>query len=238
MLCSKNVWLVPVVTLVGFGPSAAPAIAQTTYTFSANYDLLNNGTSIAPGLSEIFVSGTSTDAPYGLAQINSLIYSQSDFVTGELRTDTDPTALDLQGLPLGYVVLEGTGSDKLFGTETANGAVDLQTLGVTNNGTITLTGGEGIFSEATGTLSFSEVGSLIPDPSVPYYEDLSNGGTSIASVLRVERSVNGSFEAVPEPGTDTGMLVGMGIIGAGVLLRRRSRRATQEYIAVVNQSTK
>ena len=223
MRCLNTVWLVPVVTLVGFGSSAAPAIAQSTYTFSANYDLSNSATSVAPEVSEIFISGTSTAAPYGLAQINSLIYSQSDFVTGELRTDTDPTALDLQGLPLGYVVLEGTGSDKLIGTETANGAIDLQTFGVTNNGTITLTGGEGIFSEATGTLSFSEVGTFSTDPSVPY---------------RGQLSVNGSFEAVPEPGTDTGMLVGMGIIGAGVMLRRRSRRSTREYIAVVNPSAK
>ena len=224
MLCLKNVRLVPVaLMLVGFGPSAAPAIAQTAYTFSANYDLSNSSTSIAPEVSEIYISGTSTDAPYGLAQLNGRIYLQSNFATGELRANTDPTAFGLQGLPLGYLVLEGTGSDKLFGTETANGALDLQTFRVTNNGTITLTGGEGIFSEATGTLSFSEVGALSPDPSVPY---------------RGQLSVNGSFEAVPEPETETGMLVGMGIIGSAVLLRRRSRRSTREYIGVVNPSAK
>lgn len=224
MLCLKNLRLVPVaLMLVGFGPSAAPAIAQTTYTFSANYDLSNSVTSITPGLSEIFISGTSTAAPYSLTQLNGQIYLQSNFATGEIRANTDPTTFGLQGLPLGYFVLEGTGSDKLVGTETANGAIDLQTFRVTNNGTITLTGGEGIFSEATGTLSFSEVGTLSTDPSVPY---------------RGQLSVNGSFEAVPEPGTETGMLVGMGIIGAGVLLRQRSRRSTQEYIGVVNPSAK
>lgn len=223
MRCLNTVWLVPVaLTLVGFGSSAAPAIAQTTYTFSATYDLSNSATSIAPGLSEIYISGESTAAPYGLTQLNGRIYLQSDFATGELRANTDPTTFGLQGLPLGSFVLEGTGSDKLIGTETANGSVDLQTLRVTNNGTITLTGGEGIFSEATGTLSFSEVGTLSTDPSVPYTGQL---------------SVNGSFEAVPEPGTETGMLVGMGIIGAGVLLRRR-RRSTREYIGVVNSSAK
>lgn len=182
----NTLWLVPVVTLVGFGSSVTPAIAQTTYTFSASYDLSNSATSVAPGISEIFVSGTSTAAPYGLTQLDGRIYLQSNFATGELRASTDPTTFGLQDLPLGYVVLEGTGSDKLIGTETANGAIDLQTFGVTNNGTITLTGGEGIFSEATGTLSFSEVGTFSTDPSVPY---------------RGQLSVNGSFEAVPEPST-------------------------------------
>lgn len=92
---------------------------------------------------------------------------------------------------------------------------DFTTLTARATGTFTITGGEGIFAGATGTLDFSEVDALSLDPTVP---------------TRAKSSVNGSIQvfpskAVPEPRTVT-MLVGMGIIGAGFLLRRHSQRAT------------
>ena len=65
-----------------------------------------------------------------------------------------------------------------------------------------------MFSGATGTLSFSEVDALSLDPAVP---------------TRASSSVNGSLQVVPEPKSDV-TLVGMGIIGAGVVLRQRRRK--------------
>jgi hypothetical protein len=210
MLRSHTVWLVPLaLTLVGFKPNAALANAQTTYTFSANYNFLNSLRFITSDVSEIFLSGESTDAPYGLTKLNGLVYGETNFATGEFSGNTDPTTFGLQGVPFGSIVLEGGGSDKLFATESATGLVDFGNLTATNSGTLTITGGEGIFTGATGTLTFSEVGTLNPDPTGPY---------------RGRLSVNGFFQTVPEPRTNTTIVV-TGVIGVGMLLRRHRRKS-------------
>jgi hypothetical protein len=124
---------------------------------------------------------------------------------GEIIANTDPATFGFQDLPLSFLVLEGSSNEKLFGTESGRGTIDLQTLKVSNHGTIVITGGEGRFKGATGTLSFDEAGTL----GIPYIGKL---------------SVNGSFQTVPQPRTDRGMLLGISLMGARFLLRRRSRR--------------
>jgi hypothetical protein len=215
-LRSPTTWLIPVaLTLVGFGLSFTPAIAQTTYSFSANYDLLNGGSPLTPDFeySEIYVSGQSTDAPFGLTELSGLTYLH-DFGDGTFVANTDPSVFGFPNLPVGSFLFESSSGDKLFGSETASGTVDLQTFAVENRGTITLTGGEGRFEGATGTLSFLEHGTR----AVPYI------GTF---------AVNGSFQVassqtVPEPRTDT-VLLSIGAIGAGVLLYRRRRSLDCSY---------
>jgi hypothetical protein len=204
MIRSYPVCLIPVaLTLVGFGLSTTPAIAQTTYSFSGNYDLLNGGEPITPDFSysRVDVRGTSTDALYSLTKMIGSTYLH-DFGNGEFIANTDPATLGFPDLPIGFFILEGRGEDKLFGTESSRGTYDLETFKVSNRGTIVITGGEGRFKGATGTLFFDEVGTR----GIPYIGKL---------------SVNGSFQTVPEPRADT-ILVGMGVIGAGLLLRRRS----------------
>lgn len=77
----------------------------------------------------------------------------------------------------------------------------------TGSSTITITGGEGRFSGATGTLNLLENDTFIPDPTAPI-----NARYAISGLIETP-------QAVPEPKTDA-TLVGFGAIGAGFLLRR------------------
>ena len=211
---SHTVWLIPLaLTLGGLGLNTPSATAQTIYTINSNYDVLANSRAITSNTLAVSILGDSTDAPYGLTTINGLLYSQVDFATGSFRFSTEPTTFGLQGEPFGSIVL-GSGSNKLFGTDNASGVIDLETLTATATGTFTITGGSGIFTGASGTLAFSEVDTLSLDPSVP---------------TRARSALNGSFQVaptqVPEPRTDTTMLL-VGVIGAGVLLKRHRDRAT------------
>jgi hypothetical protein len=192
---------------LSFGLDVPKATAQTTYTFSSNYDVSATSRAITPDISAVSISGESSDAPYGLTTINGKLYSQVNFATGAYRFNTDPTTFGLQDAPHGSIVF-GSGSNKLFGTDNATGLIDFGTLTARATGTFTITGGEGMFSGATGTLGFSEIDALSLDPSVP---------------TRARSSANGSFQVVPEPKNDV-TLVGMGIIGAGVVLRQRRRK--------------
>ncbi|ARV57822.1 hypothetical protein BZZ01_03500 [Nostocales cyanobacterium HT-58-2] len=215
MLRSLPLQLIPVgLALVGFGLSATEAIAQTTYTFNANYDLSNGGSFLSPSgdLAQIDIVGNSTDASYDLTKLNGLTYLRTDLTTGKFTANSDPKTFGLQDFPLGFFALEGNGEDKLFGSETANGVTDFNTLKVTNFGTINITGGEGRFKGATGILSFTELGQQSTDPNIPYRGTL---------------ALTGSFKVVPvpEPLFNTTLLT-ISVIGSGVLLRRRHCKDT------------
>ena len=200
-------------TLVGVGLGATKAQAQTTYPFSGNYDTAIDVVPLGPDLSQSIEFATSSDAPYGLTQYQGLVYAQTDPATGGLNFDTNPGTFGLQDLPSGYIVFQGEGTDnKLFGTATASVVFDRQNLIGNGSGTLTITGGEGLFTGATGTLAFSEVDQINPDPSV-----LSLNGKAV---------ITGSIETVPESGGEIGTLVGIGTLGSAVLLRRSRQRST------------
>jgi len=153
MLRSQTVYLIPaVLMLICFKPNAARASALDTYTFSADYNTLNTSRVISSNVSETFITGESSDAPYGLNKINGSTYSQIDLATGIFSFNTDPTTLGLQDIPFGSIVFSGNGSDKLFGTDNATGMIDLSTLTATASGTFTITGGEGMFRDATAAI--------------------------------------------------------------------------------------
>jgi hypothetical protein len=206
MLRSHNKWFIPVaLSLVGFAPNTATAFTQAPYTFSANYDTLNTSSGISSNISEAFITGESKDAPYGLNKINGLTYTQADLASGIFRFNTDPTILGLQGIPIGSIVFSGNGNNKLFGADNATGIIDVSALTARASGTFTITGGEGIFRGATGTLDFSEVDTLSFRSGVPF--------TGRASV-------NGTIQIIPEPKPDIPLLSMGAIIELCVLLRR------------------
>lgn len=200
-----SLWLLPIaVTLSSFAFNTTKATAKTTYAFSANYNIFSTSTPITQNISVASLSGTSSNAPYGLNTISGLTYAEVDFATGFFRFNTDSTTFGLQGLPVGSIVF-GSGINKLFGTDSAIGQIDFTTNTATASGTFTITGGEGIFKRATGTLSFFEFDTLSFDPSIP----------TIAVA-----SLNGFIQTVPEPKTNK-TIIAMGVIGVGVLLRHR-----------------
>lgn len=198
-----------VLTSVSFGFDAVKAVAQTIYPFNGSYNTKIDVVPIGEGFSQSIELATSDEAPYGLTQYQGLIYAQTDPATGGLIFNTNPLVFGLPNLPSGYITFSGEGTDnKLYGSATATAIFDLENLTGQGSGTLTITGGEGLFADATGTLDFFEVDQLNPDPSI-----LSINGKA---------QITGSITAVPEPGSELGTLVGTGsLIGATVLLRRR-----------------
>ncbi|MBN3925683.1 MAG: hypothetical protein HWQ37_21735 [Nostoc sp. NMS4] len=187
-------------TLIGLVPSTAVAGTLTTYPFNATYDVVVTAKEITPDIEQTFISGTSTDAAYGLTKVNGLAYSQTNFTSGIFSSNTDPNTFGLQGYPLGYIAFSGNGNDSLSGNQITSGLIDFSTLKVTSSGTVTLSGGSGQFGNATGILTFSQVQPLSLQPGV---------------VLKGEAKVNGSLQvvSVPEPKTDAIPLV-IGMIAA------------------------
>ncbi|WP_017314904.1 hypothetical protein [Mastigocladopsis repens] len=222
---SHTAWFVSVaVTLLSVGASstraiaqsAAPqtAIAQTTYQFDVSYDTEVILTTITSEVSEASISGYNPEAAYGLTNFESTNYSQFDSNAGVYTFVADAAQFGLEGLPVGTDVFFGSGEDKLFGTSNATAAINYTNGTLEGYGTITITGGAGRFSGATGTLNFFETESLNQDPTAP---------------LRGQAFLNGSFQTpqqVPEPRIN--LVIAGGIIGASFLLRQRRLRSAGE----------
>ena len=220
MLRSYTSWLIPgILALVGFGSSIESAKAQTTYSFDATYDA--SATLLNPITEEITsqtVSGVSDNAPFGLTQANGVLYVKSDLNNNSYSFSSNPEIFGLQGLPQSGLTLFGEGDNKLFyAVENGTGVIDLANLTTTGSNTNIITGGEGLFQGATGTLTGSEVyqiDNLLVDPM-----SSSMGTVRITGTIEVPLT-----RKVPESNS-AAALTGIGIIGATFLLRRRRKSA-------------
>ena len=211
---SYTAWLIPAAVMVfGFGPGAARATAQTiTYPFDATYETVLDLRPVTSDVDLAVSTGVSTNAPYGLTNLISSAYSRFDPTTNVTTFSADPTQFGLQGFPFGSDTYFGSGPNKLFGnTSSATATFDFVNGTVTGSGTLNITDGEGIFTDATGTLTFTQNDALNPDPTAP---------------IVGEAILSGSIEAVPEPVSWPGMLVGIGVLGSGILLRQRRRHSS------------
>lgn len=200
-----------VFSLVSVGASTPKAIAQTTYPFEATYnsEITNQVTNI-PLVLDTTVIGESPDAPYNLTNLIIRNYSQVDPNTGVATYNSDPATFGLQNVPFGTLTLFGQGNDKLFGTNAGTASLE------SGSGTISITGGEGRFIGATGTLDLFQTITSNPDP------------TGLTAPIISPARISGSFlvsQGVPEPKTDA-MLVAIGVIGTGLVLRRHRRSST------------
>ncbi|MCL6753908.1 hypothetical protein KBT16_24205 [Nostoc sp. CCCryo 231-06] len=215
-LRSQSICLVGLVfSLLSVGASTAKAIAQTIYPFDVVY---NTEVTLTPipltNVSKAFVSGFNSEAPYGLSNFLSINnYSRIDPNTGNLIFLQDAAKFGLQGLPIGRDEFFGSSDDKLFGSSSATASFDFINRKLVGSGTITITGGAGRFSGATGMFNFSEIESLDQDPTAP---------------LKGKAFLSGSFQTpqkTPEPRTNT-TLFGICVIGIGLMLRRYYLEAT------------
>ncbi|GAA6620707.1 hypothetical protein [Scytonema sp. NUACC26] len=171
MLCLSTARLFGVaLTLTGFGLNVQSAAAQTTYTFDATYDAVSRVSSfITEDVTTNIALGDSNNAPFGLTKASVLVYTQTDLTSGSFRFSTNPAIFGLPGLPIGGITLFGSGENKLFySVENGTGVFDFTTLTTRASNTANITGGEGLFEGATGTLTGSEVyqvGNLLVDPT-------------------------------------------------------------------------
>ena len=203
--------LIPVaLTIVGLGSFVESASAQTVFPFDTVYDTVVTLTPIAgTDVSQALVEGVNPDAPYGLTNFRSFNnYSRIDPATRNLVFVQDASLFGLSGFPIGGEEFSGNGADRLFGNSTATASFDFVNNVLTGSGTINITGGAGRFSGALGTINFTEIEPLNSDPTAP---------------LVGQAFLTGSFvvpQQVPEPATNTA-LIGMGLIGTGLLVKRR-----------------
>jgi hypothetical protein len=193
------------------GASTPKAIAQTIYPFEATYNskITTQETNI-PLVLDTTVIGETPDAPYNLTNLIIRNYSQVDPNTGVATYNSDPATFGLQNVPFGTLTLFGQGNDKLFGTNAGTASLE------SGSGTISITGGEGRFIGATGSLDLFQTITSNPDP------------TGLTAPIISPAKISGSFlvsQGIPEPKTD-GMLVAIGVIGTGLVLRRHRRSST------------
>lgn len=217
VLSSRSLWFLPVVlTIISFSSNTKKVNAQTTYTFDASYDSvgISNFDPLNPTAPEqVIFNGSSTNAPYGLTELDALRYSQFDLDTGTFTITSDPTSIGLEGVTDGFITLGGNNGNRLFGTYSGSGIVNFENNTATESYTFTIAGGEGIFTGASGTLS-AEAFNILPT-------EIQEPPNTFIS----QRSFSGSFQTpqtVPES-TSVVTLIGMGI-GAGFLLYKRYRQ--------------
>lgn len=215
MLRSSTARLVlGVLTLVGFGSNVQSTIAQTQYPFETAYDGETALTPIMANILKITNQGESVNAPYGLTKLINVSYGEFNPNTSVLTTDSDPGKFGLKDLPLGNLTLFGQGEDEIFGTVNGTATFDFQNLVGRVTNTVTITGGSGRFSGATGTLDLLENNITLTSPDL----------TAPAKVLPLIKGSFQTFQTIPEPNNTT-TLIGMGVIGAVFLLRQQRRRA-------------
>lgn len=202
------------VLLVGFGLDAS-AIAQTNYEFSATYDtVVTIDPSFMPdeGIFRATITGSSIDAPYGLTNFTSNTYGRFDPATNVSTFDANPSVFGLQGEPILSDRYYGS-SNELFGTASDMARFNFEQGTVSGDGTITITDGSGIFSNATGKITFTQNDRLASTDITEPFEGRA----------RLDFSVE-TPQPVPEPGANA-TLVGMSVIGFGFLLRRHRRKS-------------
>lgn len=223
MLRSHNVWLFGVaLTFLSFGLGAERATAQNNYEFSVIYDtLVAIDPSFRPdlGITRVTVTGETENAPFGLNNFISNTYGRFDPTTNIATFNADASVFGLQGVPILSDRYFG-GENEIFGRASDMAKFNFEEATVSGSGTITITGGLGIFENATGTITFTQNDRLTStDPTEPF-----RGRATLNFSVQ-------TAQAVPEP-RSIATLVGLGMIGTNFLLRRRNRKALYEGVKV------
>ncbi len=224
MLRSHIGWLIPLaLTCFGFGSNVERAIAQTSNEFSVTYDtefLLTPRSDLGENIFRATITGTSSDAAFELSNFTSNTYGkllESTPTIQKYQFDADPGVFGLENQPILGDRYFG-GSNELFGRASDMATIDFANQKVSGGGTITLTGGTGLFENATGQITFTQEDEL--DPNAP-------PGTPVKGQAKLNFSVQTPAQQVPEPSATT-TLVGIGVIGAGLLVRRQLKMGSRE----------
>lgn len=195
--------------LLGLGLTTTRVNAQT-FPFEATYKTQSVFEPIQGEVFKSTVTGESTDAPYSLNNYTRTNYVKRNDDTGVQLIASDATEFGIEGLPVLSDTLFGSSEDKLFATTTATVTQNFEDLTTSISGTTTIVGGEGNFETATGTLTLSQNTIFNPNATT----EPTTTGTAV---------LTGSFtvpQTVPEA-ANTKTILGMGIIGASLLLHKR-----------------
>lgn len=193
------------------GPNATNAQAQTILDFEpTTYDTEVTFSPLGDTpIAIVSVTGVAEEAPFGLTNFETSNYSQIDLETNEFTFNADPAAFGLEGLPILGDRAFGEGDNEIFGQSSGSAIINLEAGTITGSGTINILGGSGRFTNASGTLFFSEEDILNPDPTASQL-----GEAVVSSSIVVA-------EPVPEPSNNLSIL-GLGLISIGVWLGKSS----------------
>lgn len=221
MFDSKINWLVPVaLTVVSLGSNVQSVKAQSadnSYIFSADY---TTSVIIDPtfrpdlGIVRATITGESVEpAPYGLNFFISNTYGKlnpvEDPAINRYTFNSDPRVFGLDEEPIFSDRYYG-GANELFGTANDSAEINFAEGTIRGGGTITITGGTGLFQNATGTITFTQEDRLSP-PGTP-----SQGLAQLNFNLQTP-------QPVPEPKAAI-TFIGMAVIGIGFRIKRNIRR--------------
>ena len=102
----------------------------------------------------VSTTGTSENAPFGLTELDTSNYSTID-ENGQFLFGGNPEDFGVEGEIL-IDEFSSEGENELFGISSGMGEVDFEEGVVSGIGEIEITGGRGIFEDASGTLTFEE----------------------------------------------------------------------------------
>ena len=221
MLNFKTAWILPIaLTAIGFGSNVASAQAETTTNFNVKYNTLFTlipRSDLGEGMFRATITGNSSDAAFGLTNFESNTYGklvEATETTQSFEFNANPAQFGLKDSPMLGDRYFG-GSNELFGKASDRAKVDFGAGTVAGGGTITLTKGTGLLENASGQITFTQQDKL--DPTAP-------PGTPVKGEAILKFSVT-TPRSVPEP-TGTTSLIGIGVTGAVLMLKRHQRKGT------------
>ncbi|MDZ8223756.1 hypothetical protein [Nostoc sp. ChiVER01] len=227
MFASPIGWLIPAtLTIISLGLNMQSAKAQSNYnnyTFTADY---NTFVTIDPtfrpdlGIVRATIKGESTkSAPYGLDLFLSNTYGKLEPIENpsinKYTFNSDPSVFGLEG-ELAFSDRYYGGASELFGKASDSAEINFAEGIIKGGGTITISGGTGLFQNATGTITFTEQDKLNP-PGTP-----SQGLAKLNFTLQTPQEV-------PEPKATTSLIV-VGLIGVSLVISRRYKKSSLSTI--------
>ncbi|WP_334906765.1 hypothetical protein [Nostoc sp.] len=204
-------------TIVSLGSYMQTAKAEdnyNNYTFSIDYKtFVTFDPTFRPdlGIIRATIKGESTKkAPYGLDFFLSDDYGKLEPIENpsinKYTFNSNPSVFGLEGEPAFSDRYYG-GANELFGKASDNAEINFAEGFIKGGGTITIFGGTGLFQNATGTITFTE------------QDQLNSSGTPSQGLAKLNFTLQTPQE-VPEP-TATTSLIGIGLIGASLVIKQR-----------------
>ncbi|BDA71746.1 hypothetical protein CAL7716_059120 [Calothrix sp. PCC 7716] len=201
---------------LSLGTAIDSSYAQTIYPFNAVYDVSLLATPITPEVFKVTATGTLVDAPYGLTFLARSSYSRVNPTTGIRTEGADAAQFGLNEFPILTDSFFGSGDNKLFGTSQLTAVANLQKLTASGEGTFTITGGTGQFTNAIGTLQILNTYTLNLDPTLP-----SSVRSSISGSIQISQKVS-------EP--NTGIGIAFLLFGASLFLKRQRKQILLQVV--------
>ena len=211
MFRSHVTWYLPVtLSLICLGISGTQATAQTTLDFNAKFNASSQFAGPPQGsVVPVLIAGSTSNAPLDLSQLSALSYDPLAGIQtgGPFIFSTDPAVLGAPTSDPGSFTLSSSGGDSLLGNFTGTESIDFSTFKASFTADVTITGGTGRLTGATGNGTFSGIFQLNP------LDFSGQGPVVVNTALTIPRTVS-------EPSTILGTVsVALGL--GGLMIKKK-----------------